>query len=89
MSTAFVSPPSASEKTKREARCAWIEAEIERIDALARQGHSAGSHNQGNAPDWRLGSIQVRSARYNVAMQAMFDQWIDSTAPFSRPLVNL
>lgn len=38
-------PPSAatadSEKTKVEARCAWIDAEIARIDLLARQGQSA------------------------------------------------
>ena len=45
MSTAFVAPTSASEKAKREARCAWIEAEIERIDALARQGQSAASQD--------------------------------------------
>jgi hypothetical protein len=45
MSTASVALTSASEKTKREARCAWIEAEIERIDALARQGQSAASQD--------------------------------------------
>ena len=45
MSTASVAPTSASEKAKREARCAWIEAEIERIDALARQGQSASSQD--------------------------------------------
>ena len=36
---------SATEKATREARCAWIEVEVERIDALARQGQSASSQD--------------------------------------------
>lgn len=36
---------SATEKARRDVRCAWIEAEIERIDALARQGQSASAQD--------------------------------------------
>jgi hypothetical protein len=37
---------TANEKTKRDARCAWIEREIERIDALARQGQTAATQDR-------------------------------------------
>jgi hypothetical protein len=43
--------------------------------------------NQGNAPDWYLDRIQVRSARYGVALEAVFDCWIDTTNPYTRTLV--
>lgn len=43
--------------------------------------------NRGNAPDWNLRRILVRSHRYAVASSAEFDCWIDSTAPFTRALV--
>jgi hypothetical protein len=43
--------------------------------------------NQGNAPDWMLRRILVRSHRYGVASSAEFNCWIDSTAPFTRALV--
>lgn len=45
MSTASVAPTSASEKAKREARCAWIEAAIEHVDALARRGQATASQD--------------------------------------------
>ena len=45
MSMPSAASTSATEKAAREARCAWIEAEIERIDALARQGQSASSQD--------------------------------------------
>ena len=43
--------------------------------------------NQGNGPDWFLDSIEVRSARFGVSGVAVFDRWIDSTAPFNAPIV--
>ncbi|MEV0680155.1 PLAT/LH2 domain-containing protein [Actinosynnema sp. NPDC050436] len=41
----------------------------------------------GNGPDWFLDRIIVRSARYKVAKEAVFDVWIDSPAKFTKPLV--
>jgi len=41
---------------------------------------------QGNAPDWLLRRILVRSHRYGVTSSAEFNCWIDSTAPFTRAL---
>jgi hypothetical protein len=43
--------------------------------------------NAGNAPDWFLDRIIVRSARYGVFKEANFNQWIDSTAKFTKLLV--
>lgn len=42
--------------------------------------------DQGNAPDWMLLRIFVRSHRYGVSGQAEFNCWIDSSAPFTRAL---
>ena len=43
--------------------------------------------NQGNAPDWFLDKIEVQSARFGVLKTATFNRDIDSTAPFTAPLV--
>jgi hypothetical protein len=43
--------------------------------------------NQGNAPDWFLDRVLVRSFRYGAAKQAIFNRWIDTTAVFTEPLV--
>jgi hypothetical protein len=46
VATAAVGPTSAGhDKVRRDARCAWIEKEIERIDALARQGQAASTQD--------------------------------------------
>ena len=42
--------------------------------------------NSGNAPDWHLTSIIVESLRYRKQKTALFDCWIDTTDPFTRPL---
>jgi hypothetical protein len=42
--------------------------------------------NSGNAPDWYLDRIVVRSFRYGVSKQAIFDRWIDTTSPFTMAL---
>jgi hypothetical protein len=42
--------------------------------------------DDGNAPDWYLDRILVESFKYDVSKQAVFDRWIDTTAPFTRPL---
>ncbi len=43
--------------------------------------------NQGNAPDWFLDSIDVRSARFGVSARATFNEDITNTSPVTRPLI--
>jgi glycerophosphoryl diester phosphodiesterase len=43
--------------------------------------------NSGNAPDWHLDRIEVESVRFGVSLHAVYDCWIDTTNPFTRPLV--
>jgi len=43
--------------------------------------------NQGDAPDWYLDKIVVQSFRYGVLKTATFNRDIDSTSPFTEPLV--
>jgi hypothetical protein len=44
--------------------------------------------DQGNAPDWYLNWIEVSSFRYGVSSKkASFERWIDTTSPFTQPLV--
>ena len=43
--------------------------------------------DQGNARDWFLDRIEVRSARFGVSAHTTFDRWIDATTPFTEPLV--
>jgi glycerophosphoryl diester phosphodiesterase len=42
--------------------------------------------NDGNGPDWFLDKIIVRSFRYGVSRQAIFNRWIDNTSPVTLPL---
>jgi glycerophosphoryl diester phosphodiesterase/tryptophanyl-tRNA synthetase len=43
--------------------------------------------NDGNAPSWYLGRIIVESFRFGVLKQADFNLFIDTTSPFTRPLL--
>jgi hypothetical protein len=43
--------------------------------------------NSGNGPKWFLDRILVNSFRYGVSKQAIFNGWIDTTSPFTQPLV--
>ncbi len=43
--------------------------------------------NQGDAPDWFLDSIDVRSARFGVSASAVFNQDITNTSPVTRSLI--
>jgi hypothetical protein len=36
------------------------------------------------APDWYLDRILVQSYKYGASKQAVFNRWIDTTAPFSQ-----
>ena len=42
--------------------------------------------NSSNGPDWHLASIVVESFRYRKQKTALFNCWIDTTDPFTRPL---
>jgi glycerophosphoryl diester phosphodiesterase len=42
--------------------------------------------NSGNGPDWFLDRIRIKSFRFGVAKEAVFNQWIDNTGPFTKPL---
>ena len=42
--------------------------------------------NDGNGPDWYLDRILVQSYKYGASKGAVFNRWIDTTAPFSQPL---
>jgi hypothetical protein len=63
----------------------WVTIPSEDIGAL--QSITVQRDNQGNAPDWYLDRIDVRSARFGTAGTAVFDRWIDSTSPFTVSLV--
>lgn len=43
--------------------------------------------NSGNGPKWFLDRILVNSFRYGSAKQAIFNGWIDTTSPFTQPLL--
>lgn len=43
--------------------------------------------NHGNAPDWFLDRIEIRSVRFGVNAHAVFNKWIDNTGPFTELLV--
>lgn len=42
--------------------------------------------NSGLGPNWYLDRILVKSFRYHVSKQAVFNRWIDTTSPFTYPL---
>jgi hypothetical protein len=42
--------------------------------------------DDGNGPDWYLDRILVQSYKYGVSKEALFNRWIDTTAPFSQLL---
>jgi PLAT/LH2 domain len=43
--------------------------------------------NAGNGPDWFLDHIDVGSARFSTTATGNFNRWIDSTDPYTEPLV--
>ena len=42
--------------------------------------------NQGNAPDWYVDRILIKSFRFGVSKQAVFNRWIDTTSPYTKKL---
>jgi hypothetical protein len=63
----------------------WVTIPSDDLGAL--QSITVQRDNQGNAPDWYLDRIEVRSARFGTSRLAICDRWIDNTSPFTVPLV--
>ncbi|MDB6010104.1 MAG: uncharacterized protein JWL65_2354 [Gammaproteobacteria bacterium] len=63
----------------------WVTISSDDIGVL--QSITVQRDNHGNAPDWYLDRIEVRSARFGTSGTAVFDRWIDSTSPFVAALV--
>jgi hypothetical protein len=76
----------ASLKGRME-RNAWDFVTIQSPDLGALTSITVQRDDQGPAPDWFLDRIVVNSFRYGVAKQAIFNRWIETTSPFTRPLV--
>jgi glycerophosphoryl diester phosphodiesterase len=65
----------------------WNYVTVPSDDLGALQSITVQRDNQGNGPDWHLDQITVESQRFGTTKHAHFDCWIDSMAPFTRPLV--
>jgi len=76
-----------TQKLYRMERGDWNFLILQTGDLGSLQDITVQRDNQGNAPDWYLDRIQVRSARYGVAVGAVYDCWIDTTNPYTRALV--
>ena len=63
----------------------WVTIPSDDIGAL--QSITVRRDNNGNAPDWYLDRVEVRSARFGTFGSAVFDRWIDSTSPFTVALI--
>ena len=76
-----------TELIKRMESGDWNWVTIESDDLGALQTMTVQRDNSGNGPDWFLDRIDVRSARFSATATAVFNRDIDSTSPFSAPLV--
>jgi glycerophosphoryl diester phosphodiesterase len=65
----------------------WNFVTLQSLNLGALQSITVQRDNQGNAPDWFLDRILVASFRFGVSKRAEFNRWIDSTSPFTQPLV--
>jgi PLAT/LH2 domain len=65
----------------------WNFVTIPSADLGALSSITVQRDNSGNGPKWFLDRILVNSFRYGVAKQAVFNGWIETTSPFTQPLV--
>lgn len=86
-STGSCSKTINAELIKRMESDEWNWVTIPSDDIGALDSITVQRDNDGNAPDWYLDRIEVRSARFGTSGTAVFDRWIDSTSPFTVPLV--
>jgi hypothetical protein len=70
----------------RMERDAWDHVTIQSPDLGELKSIAVQRDNEGNAPDWFLDQVQVRSKRYGVSKRAVFDRWI-GTSPSTERLV--
>jgi hypothetical protein len=63
----------------------WVTIPSDSIGAL--HSITVQRDDQGNAPDWYLDRVDVRSARFGTAGTGVFNRWIDSTSPVTVALV--
>jgi hypothetical protein len=65
----------------------WNFVTLQSPDLGALQSMTVQRDSSGNGPDWFLDRIRVNSFRFGVSKEAIFNRWIDTTSPFTRPLV--
>jgi hypothetical protein len=68
---------------KRMERNLWNSVTIPSPDLGDLQSVTVQRDNDGNAPDWFLDRILVRSFRFGTSKEAVFNRWIDATSPFT------
>jgi PLAT/LH2 domain len=64
----------------------WNFVTLPSPDLGALQSITVQRDDSGNGPDWFLDRIRVRSFRFGVSKEAVFNRWIDTTSPFTRAL---
>ena len=70
----------------RMERNKWNYVTLQSADLGRLASCSVQRDSSGNAPDWFLDCIEVRSATYKVSGVATFAKWIDRTAAFTAPV---
>jgi hypothetical protein len=70
----------------RMERDAWDHITIQGPDLGELKSITVQRNDEGNAPDWFLDLVQVRSKRYGVSKRAVFNRWI-GTLPSTERLV--
>jgi hypothetical protein len=76
-----------TELIKRMESDDWNWVTIPSDDLGALQSITVQRDNQGNGPDWFLDQIEVHSARFGTGGLAVFNRWIDTTSPFTVPII--
>jgi hypothetical protein len=67
-------------------RNAWDYVTLQSPDLGELKSITVQRNDDGNAPDWFLDQILVRSKRYGAARRAVFNRWIE-TSPTTERLV--
>jgi hypothetical protein len=68
-------------------RNSWHLVTLQSPDLGALQSVTVQRDNEGLGPDWFLDVIQVNSFRFGVSKEAHFNRWIDTTSPFTKPII--
>jgi len=65
---------------------AWNYVTMPSADLGELQSITVQRDDEGNAPDWYVGQIEITSSRYGVVRQSDFNRNLDSTNPIARPV---